>query len=94
MDMALDQRFSASRPDVLVFVSDPLTKDLTVAGSIRPSLRVSTSGTDSDWVVKLIDVHPDSASNGRAGLQEMVRGDVMRGKFRNSYSRPEAVRPR
>lgn len=91
--MALDQRFSASRPDVLVFVSDPLTEDLTVAGSIRPSLRVSTSGTDSDWVVKLIDVHPDSAPQGRAALQEMVRGDVMRGKFRNSYSRPEPFVP-
>lgn len=91
--MARDQRFSATRPDVLVYVSDPLTEDITVAGSMRSSLFVSTSGTDSDWVVKLIDVHPGAAAGGLMGLQEMVRGDVMRGKFRNSYSRPEPFTP-
>jgi uncharacterized protein len=88
--MALDQRFSSKRPDVLVYVSDPLTDDLTIAGSVRPTLFVSTSGTDSDWIVKLIDVHPDSTGFGR---QELVRGDVMRGKFRNSYARPEPFVP-
>jgi len=91
--MALDQRFSSARPDVLVYVSDPLTEEVTVAGSMRPTLFVSTSGTDSDWVVKLIDIHPDPASGQSAGFQEMVRGDVMRGKFRNSYSRPEPFTP-
>jgi putative CocE/NonD family hydrolase len=89
--MALDQRFSETRADVLVYTSDPLTEDVTVAGSVRPNLFVSTSGTDSDWIVKLIDVYPDSA--GVAGLHHLVRGDVMRGKFRKSYARPEAFVP-
>ncbi len=91
--MARDQRFSSTRPDVLVYVSDPLTEDITVAGSMRSSLFVSTSGTDSDWVVKLIDVHPGAGPGEPRGFQEMVRGDVMRGKFRNSYSRPEPFTP-
>jgi hypothetical protein len=94
--MAYDQRFTSTRPDVLVYQSEPLAADLTIAGSVRPTLFVSTSGTDSDWIVKLIDVHPDSdaATNAtKGGFQELVRGDVMRGKFRNSYSRPEAFVP-
>lgn len=97
--MARDQRFAAARPDVLVYASDPLTEELTIAGSVRPALFVSTSGTDSDWIVKLIDVHPDSADgeNGRSspanGFQELVRGDVMRGRFRNSYARPQPFVP-
>jgi len=97
--MAYDQRFTATRPDVLVFQTEPLATDLTIAGSVRPTLFVSTSGTDGDWIVKLIDVHPDSApadptTNAKSGgFQELVRGDVMRGKFRNSYSRPEAFVP-
>ncbi|MDB4875337.1 MAG: cocE 2 [Gemmatimonadetes bacterium] len=85
--MAHDQRFTAGRPDVLVYTSEPLAADLTVAGSVRPELFVSTSGTDSDWIVQLIDVDPSS------GFQELVRGDAMRGKFRNSYARPEAFVP-
>lgn len=89
--MALDQRFAATRADVLVYATDPLTADVTIAGSVRPNLFVSTSGTDSDWIVKLIDVYPDSSE--RQGFQHLVRGDVMRGKFRNSYSRPEAFVP-
>ena len=84
--MAHDQRFAASRPDVLVYTSEPLAEDVTIAGSVRPALFVSTSGTDSDWIVKLIDVSPDSA-------QQLVRGDVMRGKFRNGYARPEPFVP-
>jgi hypothetical protein len=66
---------------------------------VRPTLFVSTSGTDGDWIVKLIDVHPVGAADDptttakTAGFQELVRGDVMRGKFRNSYSRPEAFVP-
>ena len=88
--MALDQRFTAKRPDVLVYASEPLPEDMTIAGSVRPTLFVSTSGTDSDWMVKLIDVHPDSTAD---GFQELVRGDVMRGKFRNSYAHPEPFVP-
>ena len=97
--MAYDQRFTAARPDVLVYQTEPLAADLTIAGSVRPTLFVSTSGTDSDWIVKLIDVHPDSAAGDptttatSAGFQELVRGDVMRGKFRNSYSKPDAFVP-
>ena len=94
--MAYDQRFTSARPDVLVYQTEPLAADLTIAGAVRPTLFVSTSGTDSDWIVKLIDVHPDSApadpttNANSGGFQELVRGDVMRGKFRNSYSKPEA----
>ncbi|HEY2377384.1 MAG TPA: CocE/NonD family hydrolase [Gemmatimonadaceae bacterium] len=97
--MAYDQRFTAARPDVLVYETEPLAADLTIAGSVRPTLFVSTSGTDGDWIVKLIDVHPVGAADDptttakTAGFQELVRGDVMRGKFRNSYSRPEAFVP-
>jgi putative CocE/NonD family hydrolase len=97
--MAYDQRFTSTRPDVLVYQTEPLAADLTIAGAVRPTLYVSTTGTDSDWIVKLIDVHPDSTAGDqttdatRGGFQELVRGDVMRGKFRNSYSRPEAFTP-
>jgi len=96
--MALDQRFSATRPDVLVYTSEPLAEDVTIAGSPRPTLFVSTTGTDADWIVKLIDVHPDSTADASSdkvppGFEQLVRGDVMRGKFRNSYARPEAFVP-
>jgi hypothetical protein len=96
--MALDQRF-ALRPDVLVYETEPLSEDVTIVGSPQPVLFVSTSGTDSDWIVKLIDVYPDSAAGVRQesrdpiGFEQLVRGDVMRGKFRNSYSRPEPFVP-
>jgi len=105
--MIQDQRFAARRPDVLVYQSAPLTTDVTIAGPVRPSLWVSTSGTDADWVVKLIDVYPDDAPEAAAptgtgplrpgesmgGYQQLVRGDVMRGKFRNSLERPEPLVP-
>ncbi len=87
--MAQDQRFIANRPDVLTYQTAPLAKDLTVAGPLLPRLVVSSSATDSDWVVKLIDVHSDEAD----AIQELVRGDVMRGKFRNSLSRPVPMQP-
>jgi len=97
--MAADQRFSGKRPDVLEYTSAVLENDLTVAGPIAPRLVVSTTGTDADYVVKLIDVHPDfeapSDSNCQApainGYEELVRGDVMRAKFRNSLERPEPM---
>ncbi len=97
--MAYDQRFTSARPDVLVYQTEPLANDLTIAGSLRPTLFVSTTGTDGDWIVKVIDVHPDAASADSTttattgGFQELVRGDVMRGKFRHSYAKPEAFVP-
>jgi putative CocE/NonD family hydrolase len=103
--MTDDQRFAAQRPDVLVYVSEPLERDLTIAGPVTPSLRVSTSGTDSDFDVKLIDVYPDDFPEpaagpgaGRsgvimAGYQQLVRGEPFRGKFRNSFSKPEPFTP-
>lgn len=92
-----DQRFAAERPDVLTYKTEPLEKDMTVVGPITADLFVSTSGTDSDWIVKVIDVYPDDApesesANGQTkmgGYQMLVRGDVMRGKFRNSFVKPE-----
>jgi len=105
--MVADQRFASTRTDVLTYQSDVLAEDLTVAGPIRPRLVVSTSGTDSDWVVKLIDVYPDSYPDAQAtpespatqpsttmgGYQQLVRGEPMRGRFRNSYEKPEAFEP-
>jgi putative CocE/NonD family hydrolase len=84
--MAQDQRFDGDRADVVTFQGDVLTEELTVAGPVSPSLFVTSTGTDGDWVVKLIDVHPD-------GFQELVRGDVVRAKFRNSMEKPEPLVP-
>lgn len=99
--MTDDQRHAARRPDVLVYQGEPLDQDLTLVGPLEADLWVSTSGTDSDWVVKLIDVYPDSAPNfaglppgvTMAGYQQLVRGEVMRGRFRNSFEKPEAFVP-
>lgn len=99
--MIEDQRFAARRPDVLVYQTDPLEEDMTLVGPIQVELHVSTSGTDSDFVVKLVDVYPDdypdpepnSAGVRMGGFQQLVRGDVMRGKFRNSFEKPEAFTP-
>ncbi|HZZ73214.1 MAG TPA: CocE/NonD family hydrolase [Pirellulales bacterium] len=96
-----DQRFAASRPDVLVYETDALEEDVTLAGPVRAKLQVSTTGTDSDWVVKLIDVYsgdfpnPDPNPSGvqMGGFQQLVRGELMRGKFRNSYEKPEPFTP-
>jgi putative CocE/NonD family hydrolase len=96
-----DQRFAARRPDVLVYATDVLEEDMTIAGGIDAKLFVSTSGSDSDWILKLIDVYPndypDPSPNPTGvkmgGYQQLVRGDVMRGKFRNSFEKPEAFVP-
>jgi putative CocE/NonD family hydrolase len=89
-----DQRFAAERNDVLVYETEPLNKDITFAGPIEANLFVSTSGTDADWVVKLIDVFPDTSKvESMHGYQMMVRGDIMRGKYRNSYTKPEPFVP-
>ncbi|MDO7884022.1 CocE/NonD family hydrolase [Hymenobacter cheonanensis] len=87
--MIEDQRFAAKRPDVLTFQTQPLAQDLTVAGPLGVDLWVSTSGTDADFVVKLIDVLPD----GPAGTQRLVRADVFRGRYRHSFAKPEAFQP-
>lgn len=97
--MIEDQRFASRRPDVLVFAGDPLQREYAIAGPILVDIYVSTTGTDADWIVKLIDVFPDSArseiptSPPRGGYQMLVRGDVLRGKFRNSFSAPEPFVP-
>lgn len=98
--MADDQRFAARRPDVLVYQTEVLEEDVTVVGPLVASLHVSTTGTDSDWIVKLIDVYPDrfpdekgNVNNTLGGYQQLVRGDVLRGKFRNSLERPEPFVP-
>lgn len=96
-----DQRFAASRPDVLVYETEPLEEDLTLAGPLKATLHVSTSGTDSDWVIKLVDVYagdypdpvPNPARVRMGGYQQLVRGDVFRGKFRNSFEKPEPFQP-
>jgi putative CocE/NonD family hydrolase len=97
--MIQDQRFASRRPDVLVYQSEPLEQDLTVVGPIQARFFVSTTGTDSDWIIKLIDVYPSDYPGTGAGnvslggYQQLVRGDVMRGKFRNSLSAPEPFEP-
>jgi putative CocE/NonD family hydrolase len=93
-----DQRFAARRPDVLVFQTEPLEETFTIAGPIEADLYVSTTGTDADWVVKVIDVFPDSTERNSentwmGGYQMLVRGDIIRGKFRNSFERPEPFIP-
>ncbi|WP_207435853.1 CocE/NonD family hydrolase [Sabulibacter ruber] len=99
--MTDDQRFASRRPDVLTYQTDVLTEDITLAGEILSTLNVSTTGSDADWVVKLIDVHPDTARQNAhnpstvkmGGYQQMVRSEVLRGRFRNSYEKPEAFTP-
>jgi putative CocE/NonD family hydrolase len=96
-----DQRFASSRPDVLVYTSDPLTEDMRVAGPIAAEIYVSTTGTDADWVVKVIDVYPGDAPdpkpnplNVRMGHYErLIRGDIIRGKFRSSFENPAPFTP-
>ncbi|HTD92292.1 MAG TPA: CocE/NonD family hydrolase [Chitinophagaceae bacterium] len=106
--MTDDQRFASRRPDVLSFQTDTLQEDLTLAGPVIADLKVSISGTDADFVVKIIDVFPDNfayagdvtqpnrAAGGSypmGGYQMMVRGEIMRGKFRNSFSAPAPFKP-
>lgn len=99
--MTDDQRFAARRPDVMVYQTDVLTEDVTLAGPLSADLFVSTTGTDADYVVKLIDVFPDTLSHypentkqvPMQGYQMLVRGEVMRGRFRNSFEKPEAFVP-
>jgi putative CocE/NonD family hydrolase len=106
--MVSDQRFAATRPDVLVYQSEALEDDVTIAGPVTPKLFVSTTGTDADWVVKLIDVYPASYPKTTperqggdvpapgvemGGYQQLVRGNPLRGKFRHGFEKPEAFTP-
>ncbi len=104
--MTDDQRFASRRPDVLVYETEPLTEDVTIAGPVKPKLKISSTGTDSDFVVKLIDVYPVDYPNppvagpdlGKrilgavpiqlGGAQQLVRGEPMRAKFRDSWEKP------
>lgn len=102
--MTEDQRFASRRPDVLVYQTEPLEKDLTLAGPLEAELWVSTTGTDADWVVKLVDVNPgklpgwtpkddESGKRNRGGQQTLVRGEAFRGRFREDYSTPKPFKP-
>lgn len=102
-----DQRFAATRPDVLVYETAPLTEDVTVVGPVRPRLKIASTGTDSDFDVKLIDVYPDDAPDAdnegkhvlgappviMGGYEMLVRGEPFRAKFRNSLAKPEPLVP-
>lgn len=88
-----DQRFLQERKDVLKWQTEPLREDVVLAGSVIAKLFASTSGSDSDWIVKLIDVYPDKEEGEMAGFQLMVANDVFRGRFRSSYEKPEALEP-
>lgn len=99
--MTDDQRFAARRPDVLVFETEVLEEDITLAGDILAKLNVSTTGTAADWIVKVIDVFPNDTKN-TADVQDhlklsnyhmMVRSEVLRGRFRNSFTNPEPFIP-
>jgi uncharacterized protein len=97
--MTDDQRFASRRPDVLVFETEILGDDLTLAGTVVADLLVSITGTDADFIVKVIDVFPDDFSYPgednypMGGYQMLVRGEIMRGKFRNSFEKPQAFTP-
>lgn len=90
--LADDQRFVQDRPDVMAWETPVLTEDVTIAGELVAKLYAATTGSDADWVVKLIDVYPEQHEK-LPGYQFMVANDVLRGRFRNSYEKPEAVTP-
>jgi putative CocE/NonD family hydrolase len=106
--MAEDQRFAAGRPDVLVYQTEPLTEDLTIAGDIKPQITVASSGTDSDFIVKLIDVFPDDYAYPKdvklpedsagcifkpGGYQMLLRAEPFPARFRRSFETPEPLEP-
>ncbi|KEQ31414.1 X-Pro dipeptidyl-peptidase [Pedobacter antarcticus 4BY] len=95
-----DQRFASRRPDVLVYRSEILTEDVTISGELFADLYISATGTDADFIVKLVDVYPSNAPDDSpitgtkmGGFEQLVRGEVMRAKYRNSFSLPEAIEP-
>ncbi len=97
-----DQRFAAARPDVATFTTDALATDLTLAGPVLADLITSISTTDADFVVKIIDVYPEDTPDSVAaegskvimgGYQQLVRAEILRGRYRNSFEKPEAFKP-
>ena len=90
-----DQRFVESRPDVLTWETEPLGEDVKIAGDIVAHLFASTTGTDSDWVVKLIDVYPETFAENPtlSGYELMVADEILRGRFRESFEQPNAIVP-
>ncbi|HUE82518.1 MAG TPA: CocE/NonD family hydrolase [Pyrinomonadaceae bacterium] len=90
-----DQRFVDHRPDVLTWVTEPLQNDVTVSGRIVSHLFASTTGTDSDWIVKLINVYPEKYESDpkMGGYQLMIAGEVFRGRYRKSFEKPEPIEP-
>jgi uncharacterized protein len=107
--MIADQRLQGRRTDVLVYQTEPLEEDVTISGPLHPVLFVSTTGTDSDWVVKLIDVYPNDLTSPEkdkdpydpdkpnpiqlSAYQQLVRGEPFRGRYRNSFERPQPFEP-
>ncbi len=89
--LAEDQRFVSGRKDLANFETEPLAKPMTVTGDVVADLWASTTGTDGDWVVKLIDVYPDDAPGGMGGFQLMVAEEIFRGRYRKSFETPEAI---
>ena len=89
--MVADQRFVSGRADVLTFATEPLEADMTLAGAVRAVLHAAISTTDADFVVKLIDVWPDASEH--PGYRMLVRGDILRGRYRRSFSAPEPFVP-
>jgi putative CocE/NonD family hydrolase len=88
-----DQRFVSSRQDLANFETPVLDKDVTVTGDVMADIFASTTGTDSDWVVKLIDVYPDDAPATMAGYQLMIADEIFRGRYVKSFEKPEALTP-
>jgi putative CocE/NonD family hydrolase len=90
-----DQRFVDNRPDVLTWQTEELTEDITLAGQVTAKLFASTTGSDADWIVKLIDVYPQKVSSDwkLSGYELMIADEVFRGRFRNSFEKPEPLVP-
>jgi uncharacterized protein len=90
-----DQRFAEKRPDVLTWKTEELTGNVTLTGQVTAKLFASTTGSDADWVVKLIDVYPqkDDAEPALEGYELMISEEIFRGRYRNSYEKPEPLVP-
>jgi putative CocE/NonD family hydrolase len=90
-----DQRFVDNRPDVLTWQTEPLTDDVTLAGQVTAKLFASTSGSDSDWVAKLVDVYPEKDDQNwkLSGFELMIADEIFRGRFRKSFEKPEPITP-
>jgi len=88
-----DQRFVTGRSDVAVWETPVLDHDLTVTGDVKADIFAATTGSDADWVVKLIDVYPDDAPEGMGGYQLMIADEIFRGRYRTSFEHPQAIPP-